>query len=89
MREKKKPKEIEDPNDELHHSGDKSFKVAMKVKATALEFIEQFFPQLYNHLDLSTFELDNTNYVTKEFDEFYSDVVYRTYLKKGSSKKNR
>lgn len=73
----------------LHHAGDKGFKVAMKVKETALEYMEKFFPKLYAHLDLTTFELDNTNYVTKDFEEYYSDVVYRTFLKPTSTTKKR
>jgi hypothetical protein len=73
----------------LHHVGDKSFKVAMKVKETALEYLEKFYPLLYALLDLTRFELDNTNYVNKEFDEFYSDVVYRTFLKIGKQKRKK
>jgi Putative transposase, YhgA-like len=38
-------------------------------------------------LDTDNFELDNTNYIKTDFDEFYSDVVYRTYLKE--TPKNR
>lgn len=86
MQEKIPPSEPEKEGSSIHHPGDKSFKVAMKVKASALEFVEQFFPELYAHLDINSFELDNTNYITKDFDEFYSDVVYRTYLKQSSSK---
>ena len=73
----------------LHHAGDKSFKVAMKVKETALEYIEKFYPLLYMLLDLTRFELDNTNYVNKDFQEYYSDVVYRTFLKTTASKKRK
>ena len=38
-------------------------------------------------LDTHHFELDNTNYIKENFDQFYSDVVYRTYLKE--TPKNR
>jgi hypothetical protein len=75
--------------DVLHHAGDKSFKVAMKVKETALEYLEKFYPLLYTLLDLTHFELDNTNYVSKDFNEYYSDVVYRTFLKTTASKRKK
>ena len=57
-----------DPQEEeaLHHPGDKGFKAAMKVKETALEYVQKFYPKLYAHLDISRFEMDNTNYVSKE-----------------------
>lgn len=61
----------------------------MKVKESALEYIQQFFPELYAHLDLSVFELDNTNYITKEFNEYFSDVVYRTQVKSTSKKQKK
>jgi Putative transposase, YhgA-like len=76
-------------DESLHHASDKGFKVAMKVKESALEFVEKFVPELYVHLDLTTFELDNTNYVSKEFKEYYSDIVYRTYLKSTSTTKKK
>ena len=70
------------PDDEpVHHGGDKSFKVAMKEKETALEYLKNFFKPLYDYLDLTYFELDDTNYINKNFEEYYSDVVYRSYLK--------
>jgi Putative transposase, YhgA-like len=38
---------------------------------------------------LTTFELDNTNYVNKDFEEYYSDVVYRTSLKSNPEDKKK
>lgn len=72
-----------------HHLNDKSFKTIMKVKESALEYLQKFFPELYKQLDISVFELDNTNYITKEFNEYYSDVVYRTQLKSTSKKQKK
>lgn len=54
----------------------------MKIKNSALEYLRVFFPSLFVLLDTDNFELDNTNYVKEDFNEFYSDVVYRTFLKK-------
>ncbi len=83
------PSLIPEEEDSLHHAGDKSFKVAMKVKETALEYLEKFYPSLFTLLDVTSFELDNTNYVSKDFNEYYSDVVYRTFLKTTHSKRKK
>ena len=67
--------------DALHHANDKAFKKIFLVKETVLEYIHQFFPLLETYLDLEKLESDNTDYVNKNFDEYFSDVVYRTQLK--------
>jgi hypothetical protein len=74
-------KESKKDENALHHGSDKSFKAVMKEKASALEYMEKFFPQLFAHLDTDNFDLDDTNYVSKGLKEYYADVVYRTYLK--------
>ncbi len=89
MHEKMTPSDKEEKDETLHHAGDKSFKAIMKVKESALEYVQQFFPTLYALLDLTFFELDSTNYIAKEFSEFYSDVVYRTQLKDDGGKKKK
>jgi hypothetical protein len=88
MQETKQP-QPEENDDSIHHAGDKGFKVVMKDKASALELMQTLVPEISEHLDLDNFELDNTNYVNKDFDEYYSDIVYRTYLKKSSTKKKK
>jgi predicted transposase/invertase (TIGR01784 family) len=65
----------------LHHVNDKAFKKVFLVKETALEYIHNYFPLLEKYLELEALEAYNTNYVNKDFDEYFSDVVYRTYLK--------
>ena len=65
----------------LHHSNDKAFKKVFLVKETALEYIHKYFPLLEKYLELDKLESYNTNYVNKDFEEYFSDVVYRTYLK--------
>jgi hypothetical protein len=76
----------EEKADAIHHAGDKSFKTMMKQKESALELVEKFAPEIYEQLDVENFELDDTNYVNKDFEEYYSDVVYRTRLKKNPAK---
>jgi Putative transposase, YhgA-like len=79
----------EENQDLIHHAADKGFKVMMKEKASALELMEKFVPDISKHLDMTSFELDDTNYVNKDFDEYYSDVVYRTHLKATLKKKRK
>jgi hypothetical protein len=71
----------EETSEDLHHSGDKAFTIVMKTKESALEYLKTFFPKLFDLLDTDNFELDDTNYVKEDFEEYYSDVVYRTFLK--------
>ena len=71
----------EEANEDLHHSGDKAFTIVMKTKESALEYLRTFCPKVYDLLDIDNFELDDTNYVKEDFEEYYSDVVYRTFLK--------
>jgi hypothetical protein len=86
MQETNEPIKEQESDNSIHHAGDKGFKIMMKDKASALELMEKFVPEIYKYLDLETFELDNTNYVNKDFEEYYSDVVYRTRLKNASKK---
>jgi hypothetical protein len=79
----------EEQDDFIHHGSDKGFKTVMKIKASALEYLRVFFPKLYVLIDIEQFELDNTNYIKEDFDEFYSDVVYRTYLKDTPKKRKK
>jgi hypothetical protein len=88
MQETNEPIEEKDDN-LLHHAGDKGFKVMMKEKASAIELMEKFAPEIHKHLDLEDFELDNTDYVNKDFEEYYSDVVYRTRLKNSPNRRKK
>jgi uncharacterized membrane protein len=89
MQETNAPIEEQEGDNTIHHASDKSFKTAMKDKASALELMETLVPEIAFHLDLTTFELDNTNYINKDFEEYYSDVVYRTYLKSNPKDKKK
>ncbi len=81
MPKKKETEQATKEEKQLHHENDKIFKIAMKHKETALEYVEKFLKDVHKYLDLDYFELDTTNYVGTDFDEFFSDVVYRTQLK--------
>ena len=76
----------------LHHPNDVGFKTVFQNEDAALEYLKEFCPDLVAHLDLQVFHLDTTAYVNQQFEEYFSDVVYRTQLKEppakeGSSKK--
>ncbi len=81
MQKKNQNKQENEEGKQLHHENDKAFKVAMTHKETALEYVERFLVDVNKYLDLDYFELDTTNYIAKDFNEFFSDVVYRTRLK--------
>lgn len=76
----------------LHHPNDVGFKTVFQHEEAALEYLQEFCPDLVAHLDLQVFHLDTTAYVNQQFEEYFSDVVYRTQLKEphvkeGASKK--
>jgi hypothetical protein len=71
----------ESDSDSLHHAGDVGFKTVFQNEEAALEYLKEFCPEFVDHLDLGVFHLDTTSYVNQQFDEFFSDVVYRTQLK--------
>ena len=80
-RVKQTPPQIPSEKDEsLHNPNDKAFKKVFLVKETVLEYIHKYFPLLETYVDLEKLQPINTNYVNKNFDEYFSDVVYRTNL---------
>lgn len=66
----------------LYHGHDKLFKIAFQNQQTVIEYLTHFFPKnLLALLDLDKLTLDTNNYISQEFEEYYSDIVYRTTLK--------
>ena len=78
------PTQQSDESVKFHHESDKIFKIAMQNKETALEYVKNYFKEMQDCLDFDHFELDTTEYIKSDFDEMYSDVVYRTQLKEQS-----
>ena len=68
---------------------DKNFKTVLQIKAEVIIYIKTYFRSLLEYIDLDKLELSTTNYVNKDFEEYFSDVVYRTELKPTVHKKKR
>ena len=68
MQETTLQEEQNEAQEPIHHVADKGFKIMMKEKASALELMEKFVPLVNQHLDTTTFELDDTNYVNEDFE---------------------
>jgi predicted transposase YdaD len=65
-----------------HQIDDKVFRVTMQNKPAFLLLLEQFVPpQLSQHIDLDSLELDNTEYVTAQLKKLQSDVVWQGRFK--------
>ena len=78
------PKEEQTPpidplvnTDALHNPDDKGFKKIFSIKDTVLEYIHKFFPLLETYIEVDKLVTFNTNYVNKNFDEYFSDDGWR------------
>jgi len=60
---------------------DKYFKEIFSRREEMCDFIENALPQIARHLDLSTLQLDATQYIDKRLQVGYSDLVYNCKYK--------
>ena len=68
--------------DELHNEHDKLFKATFKQKQVVIDYLTYYFPPKITALiDLDSLTLDNTNYVSRKMNEYFSDIVYRAKAK--------
>jgi Putative transposase, YhgA-like len=76
--------------DLINNSNDKSFKTTFTYKPAAVEYLETFLSDVASKLDLEQLTLKDTNFIAEDLDEYYSDVIYETYLKpvEGQEAKN-
>jgi predicted transposase YdaD len=65
----------------IERSNDKCFKGAMRLKPTAIEYMREFCPEVAAQIELDDLTLKDTNFINETLEEFYSDVIYETYLK--------
>jgi Putative transposase, YhgA-like len=65
----------------IDRSNDKLFKGVMGLKPSAIEYMEQFCPEVANLIELDNLSLKDTNFINETLEEFFSDVIYETYLK--------
>jgi len=71
-------KEIKDPHDRF-------FKDSFSEKEAAIDFLRYYIPsQVSSILNLAAIELVKHTFVDKEFESYYSDLLYKVGLKEGS-----
>ena len=68
--------------DFIAHIHDKIFKIFFQRTSVMRECLTTFCPKnVVDTLDLTQLKLQDTNFVTKNLKEHFSDVIYETYLK--------
>ena len=68
--------------DFIAHIHDKIFKIFFQRTSVIRECLTTFCPKnVVDTLDLTQLKLHDTNFVTKNLKEHFSDVIYETYLK--------
>jgi hypothetical protein len=65
----------------INNINDKIFKTTFQYKATAVEYLQVFLSDVAEQLDLEALTLKDTNFLDEGLEEYFSDVVYETYLK--------
>jgi hypothetical protein len=69
-------------DDFINHIYDKIFKLFFKHKPVAVDCLTNFVDKsIVGKLDLNRMTLKDTNFISKDLQEFFSDVIYETYLK--------
>jgi Putative transposase, YhgA-like len=69
-------------DDFINHIYDKIFKLFFKHKPVAVDCLTHFVDKsIVDKLDLDRMKLKDTNFISKDLQEFFSDVIYETYLK--------
>ena len=72
----------EDFEDFITHIHDKIFKLFFQRTVVMLECLTGFCPpSVVDTLDLTNLKLKDTNFINKNLKEYFSDVIYETYLK--------
>ena len=68
--------------DFITHIHDKIFKLFFQRTVVMIECLTGFCPpSVVDTLDLTRLTLKDTNFITKNLKEYFSDVIYETYLK--------
>jgi predicted transposase/invertase (TIGR01784 family) len=66
----------------VHQKHDKMFKAAFQITENVADFIHYFLPiEIASQINLDSLVLDNTTYVTRQFEGHYSDIVYKATWK--------
>jgi predicted transposase YdaD len=71
-------------NSTIHQPHDKLFKLSLKRKASALAFLRHHAPpELLEEVAIATLALKDASFITEEYKELESDVVYGVHTKHG------
>jgi predicted transposase/invertase (TIGR01784 family) len=65
----------------INNINDKIFKSTFTQTPSAIEYMNTFLKSVADKLDLDNLILKDTNFVSQELEEYFSDVVYETTLK--------
>jgi Putative transposase, YhgA-like len=65
----------------INNPNDKTFKTTLTYKPAAVEYLETFLSSVAAKLDMDQLTIKDTNFIAEELEEYYSDVIYETYLK--------
>jgi predicted transposase/invertase (TIGR01784 family) len=65
----------------INNINDKIFKSTFTQTPSAVEYLNTFLTSVADKLDLENMILKDTNFVSEELEEYFSDVVYETTLK--------
>jgi predicted transposase/invertase (TIGR01784 family) len=73
---------------EIDKINDKLFKETFKKKENAKAFMKKVLPEeIKKRIDFSNIEIGPTDYVSKKFKDFFSDIVIKTKLKSKKGKR--
>ena len=65
----------------INNINDKIFKSTFQQKESAIEYLQTFLSNVASKLNLDDLTLKDTNFVSDELEEYFSDVVFETTLK--------
>jgi len=65
----------------IHHPHDSFFKVAMKNKRVAIDFLQAHLPaKLFSQIDIETLKVTDKSYVSPKLKHIHSDIVYSSKI---------
>ena len=61
----------------VHHPDDNLFGEVLRETASARAYLEHFYPEIAQRVDLSTLTLESDSFLTPPFELFRADIIYR------------
>jgi predicted transposase/invertase (TIGR01784 family) len=72
--------------EKINNPHDKFVKDLLSDKEMAVSFLESYLPaHVLEIIDLATLEFTTTNFITPEFQEYFSDIIFKVKSKKGKT----